>query len=124
MAFGNACPQTSWEAWCDCSFSADDPNFSKCYSKPMGLLTAPPWTTIGAAQRGIPQDPTPWEQLVEVDPGDAAAPSPDISSGFGIPSKVLLVGGAVLVAGVLALSMKKGRSLGEYRRKRRRKSRR
>lgn len=53
---GVECPaKGSWEDWCDCVFQPGSENHGRCRSKPMGLLTAAPWTDIGAGQRGIPK---------------------------------------------------------------------
>ena len=47
----------SWEQWCNCVFDTDGALAEKCKSQPMGPFTLPPWTNVGAIQRGIP-DPT------------------------------------------------------------------
>lgn len=116
------CPAGTSEAvWCDCMWPVDkDPTLNaKCKAQPWGILTAKPWTAVGAGQRGIPFT----GDIAPAAPTDqSAATTYTVGSDdtlFGIPKTVLYVGGGLLGVGVLAmaLSKKKKPAMAGYRRR-------
>lgn len=124
-----------WEDWCASKFGNDPTNLAKCNSKPMGFVTLPPWTDVGALQRGIPKPGSvivdtfgPQADSASIAPPPSAPSSSSSSAGsdvgdlFGVPKKVLLIGAGVLAVGVLAIVLTKPkgrRKFAGYRRRRR-----
>jgi hypothetical protein len=135
MGFGDM----SWEAWCDQTWGSNPEINQKCHNKPWGIMSAAPWTEVGAIQRGIPKlNPSLVTDFLSV-VGTGGAATPAQSGGFfstsgngifGIPKMVLYVGGGVLVLGVIAsVATRRGRrksspSVAGYSRRKRRNRRR
>lgn len=117
--------------WCANKFPGDLAMQAKCSQNAFPMSVSPPWTDLGAILRGIPKD----SLLVGAVQGGSGyqPPPPRPSSGspgagiFGIPTAIMIAGGAVLAVGVgaMVLSRRKRPAVAGYgSRRRRRKSRR
>jgi hypothetical protein len=121
-------------SWCASKFPHDPTMQAKCSVNTLPMSLSPPWTDLGAILRGIPKPGSLIVGLVGGGQGSPGytprAPPPSSSSGsgiFGIPSTIMLAGGAVLAIGVgaMVLSRRKRPAVAGYgNRRRRRKSRR
>lgn len=122
-------------SWCVNRFPGDPVLQAKCSQNSFPMSVSPPWTDLGSVLRGIPKPSSVIVSLVESGSGGSTPympttpPASSSSAGiFGIPSAIMLAGGAVLAIGVGAMVLSKRRKrpavngLGRYRR--RRKSRR
>lgn len=104
MGFG----EMSWEEWCDKTWGGNPELLSKCKSKPWGVLSAAPWTEVGALQRGIPKsNPSLVTDIISAaggsfTPGGNQPINVTTDGIFGIPRMVMYVGGGVLALGLLA----------------------
>ena len=119
------------QSWCQQRFPDDPAMQAKCSVNSFPMSVSPPWTDLGSILRGIPK---PSSLLVTTAEGGAGGsgygpprpPAASTSSGiFGIPTTIMVAGGAVLAIGVGAMVLAKRRkrpAVAGYRR--RRKSRR
>lgn len=123
-------------SWCAQRFPGDPTLQMKCSQNQFPMSVSPPWTDLGSILRGIPKPSSVLVSLVEGAGGSGAgetyyapAPKPASSSAgiFGVPTAILVAGGAVLAVGVgaMVLSRRKRPAVSGYgSRRRRRKSRR
>lgn len=108
----------AWETWCDQKYPGDAAMIAKCKAQPLGFLSSPPWTDVGALERGLPKDsiintifapPSPAPPPV-VNPGPLyPTGTANVASLFGVPKTVLIAGAVILAVGVGAVVMSKRR---------------
>lgn len=110
----------TWEDWCDVNYYTPENN-TKCKECPERLpvfgncLSGAPWTMLGKQRRGLPSQ-TDLERLGPA--GGTEEPFPNVppntpatESWFEKNKMLVFAGGGVLVLGLLALKMRKGKGL-------------
>ena len=118
--------------WCQNKFPNDPTLQAKCSANNFPISISPPWTDLGAILRGIPKSSA-LVDLVNAGAGGSTYPPgyipPPVDPGiFGIPTTILVAGGAVLAIGVGAMVLSKRKrpavnGLGRYKHGRRRSKR-